>query len=363
MSDYETPIPILPTASTEKPHEIKLDSISTQPKPAASKRPCKECGKLVGGGYARCRKCRELGKGAVGGGKRKESVAEDERQTKRSRKGSELEVAEELGVSSPAPTPATSSPPPETDNYHDMRTSSPGPQPQDTTQNQTQHKAPTIPCRTCQTPFRAYGSVVRCQACRSKAKGLGQGDAICQDCSLPFKGFGYVRCAVCRKKRREGVEPISTEMEYQTHSLLLRALRTVVSASKKAAWRSGPRGGGRVRFNGSYTIVKDPRISNVERAMIVAKELRMHGGIMFDYESPLLTSTSEKGKVVFRCLCGSPIHISKPTPTLPVAQGEEIESETECGGTIQITVSSDSSHPLGIEGQRVDVRVWHGDDT
>ncbi|KDQ58227.1 hypothetical protein JAAARDRAFT_57957 [Jaapia argillacea MUCL 33604] len=99
-------------------------------------------------------------------------------------------------------------------------------------------------------------------------------------------------------------------------------------------------------FQGTYSIVRDPKIGNKMRVELVSKELKV---IPVDSNSQNPESRPGYYEKTFRCAKTSPGH---NTPG-------SVSGKGRCGGTISISSQHDSSHPLNIWGQKVVVRVSH----
>ncbi|KAF9268089.1 hypothetical protein L218DRAFT_594833 [Marasmius fiardii PR-910] len=155
----------------------------------------------------------------------------------------------------------------------------------------------------------------------------------------------------------------------------------------------------RPTFHACYSIVADPSVGHRTQAGVVARNIKKSANLPFSYKDalpPITPSTSSSCTLHFHCECVSRSHPVNQRPlaswlaadqknrkdlmntvplkmpgsladiraklaksgTNPNAAIEET-SVVSCNGTIEVTVEDDSSHPLGIPGQRIEVKIHH----
>lgn len=138
--------------------------------------------------------------------------------------------------------------------------------------------------------------------------------------------------------------------EYQTADELYKALKVATSTSKNIA------------FKGFHTIVASKDINRTKRLKLVARDLREVVRLSFDHKEPLKRNPAKGEKfkrATYRCQCGGRKESTGPLSTKKMKL-ENGRVEKTCGGRVRITVQWDSeSHPLGVVGQMIEIRVRH----
>lgn len=114
-----------------------------------------------------------------------------------------------------------------------------------------------------------------------------------------------------------------------------------------------------VDFHGVHTIIASSDIDQKKRLKLVVKALASLG-LPFEPDQPIKRQRTPDGKlnnIMFECICGilgSGNMMSWKGEVLKKGNGED------CGGRIRITVKADSeSHPLGILGDMITVKIGH----
>ncbi|KAG6860143.1 hypothetical protein C0995_015248 [Termitomyces sp. Mi166 len=125
--------------------------------------------------------------------------------------------------------------------------------------------------------------------------------------------------------------------EYQTASEMYNKLHTF-SKTKKYL------------FSGHYSIIADPEIDHNQRVKLVAKDLRKIAKIPFDClgqgTKSVATLYSRDSNAIASSPLGSPVD-------------RQADSVPRCKGIIKVMSQDDSSHPLGIAGQKITVTIEH----
>ncbi|KAF8915105.1 hypothetical protein CPB85DRAFT_1560562 [Mucidula mucida] len=122
----------------------------------------------------------------------------------------------------------------------------------------------------------------------------------------------------------------------------------------------------------SFSVVSDPEINNQQRTRQVSKRLSKEAKLKFDYHENIFTGkhTSNRYTRVFRCTCKDNLPQSNSVPKLErrpsdlsdwiKKKGKNRENDDgRCAGRITVIAEKDTSHVLGIEGQRIIVKVDH----
>ncbi|KAK1226442.1 hypothetical protein PQX77_010606 [Marasmius sp. AFHP31] len=156
-------------------------------------------------------------------------------------------------------------------------------------------------------------------------------------------------------------------------------------------------------FYAYYSVVADPTVSYQKQAKVVTRNIKQSANLPFKHKTPLESDTNTtSSSAVYQCRCylaksgrnskkplatwlsseqkegttsAQPLTTTEPMkPTTTTAeiraklalsntiQLEPAAEETPpvpCDGKIQVTVEEDCSHPLGIPGQRIIVRIHH----
>ncbi|EDR02320.1 uncharacterized protein LACBIDRAFT_309727 [Laccaria bicolor S238N-H82] len=153
--------------------------------------------------------------------------------------------------------------------------------------------------------------------------------------------------------------------EYQSATQLYAALKSSILVSPS-----------NLKFRATHSIVASIIIDNALRAELVAKDLRKIAGLSFAHRTPLPRHSSSTNTRQLEFLCTCLGYITAPENKLKSQTGlkdwiqlkssrpssavnEETLIRKECSGTVLITVEDDRSHPLGLLGQRIAVRVKH----
>lgn len=126
-------------------------------------------------------------------------------------------------------------------------------------------------------------------------------------------------------------------------------------------------------FSGTFVIIMDPAVSHHARLGLVIKGLLDAAGWSFLYVPSLMVIISaadaryssgkplagKDTKLVYRCACTA--------ESLLDARRLIVERQA-CGGTVEVSVEEDYSHPLNrgqqgvlVQGQKVVVEVRHGE--
>ncbi|KAJ2935315.1 hypothetical protein H1R20_g1779, partial [Candolleomyces eurysporus] len=160
--------------------------------------------------------------------------------------------------------------------------------------------------------------------------------------------------------------------EYQTATALYGGIRGKCNASRK------------IHFSGFHTIVPTPEIDQKKRLDIVILDIRKIARVLFEYVSlisrtrPLpapaptpnhwqKTKDDSMYSATFKCACSTFDPMFQPKGAYEALQwqrqrrkAEKNGERGECNGTIKIAVEQDTtSHPFGIEGQRISVVIEH----
>ncbi|KAH0580188.1 hypothetical protein J132_06399 [Termitomyces sp. J132] len=156
-----------------------------------------------------------------------------------------------------------------------------------------------------------------------------------------------------KKKTKQGIK----EVEYQTAS----EMYTKLSHHAKTE---------NYFFNGHFSIIANPETDNNQRVRLVAKDLRKVANISFEGRSISATTSKSTFCATFQCTCLG--QATKPAATLYTRDpnaigvsslGSDVHKQTDnvqrCKGTIRIMSEENSSHPLGIAGQKITVTVEH----
>ncbi|KAF9021749.1 hypothetical protein BDZ89DRAFT_1163561 [Hymenopellis radicata] len=122
----------------------------------------------------------------------------------------------------------------------------------------------------------------------------------------------------------------------------------------------------------SFSVVFDPEINNQQRTRLVSKRLAKEAKLKFDYHENIFTgkNTSNTHTRVFRCTCKDNLPQIHSAPKLErkpsdlsgwiKKKGKNLENDDgRCAGRIAVIAEKDTSHVLGIEGQRIIVKVDH----
>ncbi|KAJ7196572.1 hypothetical protein GGX14DRAFT_473505 [Mycena pura] len=112
-----------------------------------------------------------------------------------------------------------------------------------------------------------------------------------------------------------------------------------------------------LRFYGTYAIIAFPDVDNKQRALQVARDLMDNTTLHFNLKDRQRRRSSDAAKtytIFYDCTCQ---RVSGSAYLDP--KNKSKKSKSECPGRIIISVSNDTSHPLGWLGQRVKVTVTH----
>ncbi|KAJ2929175.1 hypothetical protein H1R20_g7931, partial [Candolleomyces eurysporus] len=146
--------------------------------------------------------------------------------------------------------------------------------------------------------------------------------------------------------------------EYQTATALYGGIRSKCNASRK------------IQFCGFHTIIPTPEIDQKKRLDLVILDSRQIARVPFDQHAPISrqkTKDDSMYNATFKCACSTfdPMFQPKGAYEALQWQRQRRKAETngergECHGTVKIVVERDTtSHPFGIEGQRISVAIEH----
>ncbi|KIM37379.1 hypothetical protein M413DRAFT_448447 [Hebeloma cylindrosporum] len=173
----------------------------------------------------------------------------------------------------------------------------------------------------------------------------------------------------------------SSGKEYQTASVLYDTLKRKVQASSASEF---------LQFYGYHTIVANQDINNRTRTKMVVDDMRKIVRVPFDLTGVQKSqnATTKSYALTYPCAC---LGYDTPAAAAPIAPGNASSKGTkgdlirqarvqlalsggsgsatgasaparvrrECGGRVYVLTKDDNSHPLGILGQRISVRVQH----
>ncbi|KAF9466668.1 hypothetical protein BDZ94DRAFT_1305909 [Collybia nuda] len=156
-------------------------------------------------------------------------------------------------------------------------------------------------------------------------------------------------------------------IEFQTATDMYRALK---SQSKSKAFH----------FHGSFSIIAVSSVDNSKRERLVTQELRKIAKLSFEYDKPKLLGSV----LVYNCACTNYSQLLRPQPrtsplntmvggepaprkhrpsdlavSVGLDSGGTNLSPVVCTGKILVSSEDDHSHPMGIRGQKITVRVEH----
>ncbi|PFH48455.1 hypothetical protein AMATHDRAFT_5801 [Amanita thiersii Skay4041] len=142
---------------------------------------------------------------------------------------------------------------------------------------------------------------------------------------------------------------------YQTAIMLCRALKDFLISSAKKFW-------------GYYTIIAVDDVDHISRLRLVEADLREVTEYPFSSVKLKLQNNNYGVRATYRCECrrsfmshdalkeavpqttDSNVLLNTIRPTLP---------QEDCNGSIDIVVKGDQSHPLGVLGQIIIVKIAH----
>ncbi|GLB43063.1 hypothetical protein LshimejAT787_1205120 [Lyophyllum shimeji] len=154
--------------------------------------------------------------------------------------------------------------------------------------------------------------------------------------------------------------------EYQTATEMYKAMKALSTSTK-------------LQFRGSFSIVAKADTDNITRARLVVRELRKIARIPFEHDKPMNPVSGESYRVSFKCTCLAP-SVPKPFATNPIPEVTstvmtanglkrkqsdltlwagvkpkhvDLSNGTNCSGKVVIVAEDDTSHFLGILGQKL----------
>ncbi|KAM6492415.1 hypothetical protein JOM56_012139 [Amanita muscaria] len=223
-----------------------------------------------------------------------------------------------------------------------------------------------------------------CPLCREKAKELQRKYYYrVKEREAAAKKFENEQTAKPLKRKRD--PPTD---EYQSADGLYKALRTTLRDATSSDTPS---------FRGCFSIVLDPSVNHLDRARAVTKDLKKIVKYPLANLARDAASDNTSARITADCQCltlanvasssrpaksvpGASPWVSRPLNSVPGAspwvshplnsvassrngdklvEALEASFERNCGGKVKISVKGDFSHPLGISGQKVTVKVVH----
>ncbi|KAL0067545.1 hypothetical protein AAF712_005258 [Marasmius tenuissimus] len=156
-------------------------------------------------------------------------------------------------------------------------------------------------------------------------------------------------------------------------------------------------------FYACYSVVADPGVLYQTQATVVTRNIKKSANLPFNHKTPLESDTNTtSSSAVYQCRCylaksgrnskkplttwlsfeqkggtNSAQSLTTTAPMKPITTTAEIRAKLDlsstiqpvpvaeetppvpCDGKIQVTVEEDRSHPLGILGQKIIVRIHH----
>uniref|UniRef100_A0A0W0FIF2 Uncharacterized protein n=1 Tax=Moniliophthora roreri TaxID=221103 RepID=A0A0W0FIF2_MONRR len=231
------------------------------------------------------------------------------------------------------------------------------------------------PCLTCKKLFSGDWTCIRCRTCRKASREKKENldsearkETVKKE-KIKIKAEEEQPAKVeLGKRKRDEVEdkieakepkPVNSSTEYLSFAHLLDALQS-----------------SRNTFSGHYSIVADPNVTNHTVAKEIYDKARR---VSFDQNDPLPSTEKHKDTLVLHCTCNKAPKKPKEKKSIQDIRAKLANSSAErsprykkevdkleqnantsvCGGFVSIKIHADTSHPLGIKGQRVEVRTWH----
>jgi len=118
-----------------------------------------------------------------------------------------------------------------------------------------------------------------------------------------------------------------------------------------------------LQFYGSYTIVAASDINNLQRVWLLATELSAKELLPFQFEPPLsLTGDESIQTLRFACTCtaASTLQSHRNDENVPATStNHPFITPPLCGGVLTLKSLVDKTHPLGVPGQHIVVRLEH----
>ncbi|KAG5650866.1 hypothetical protein H0H81_010726 [Sphagnurus paluster] len=127
----------------------------------------------------------------------------------------------------------------------------------------------------------------------------------------------------------------------------------------------------RPRFQGCFSVVAKKDADHMTRAKLVVDELRKIAKISFEHSKPInpIVGTSKSYHISFNCTCLAsrpPKHIAATQPQGDLSSWAGLQTKTtdpelstRCKGKVMVAAESDTSHFLGIPGQKIIVTIEH----
>jgi len=138
-------------------------------------------------------------------------------------------------------------------------------------------------------------------------------------------------------------------------------------------------------FRGRFSIVMDLNIGHLSRAKTVVKELKTIAKYPVRAGSRSISNINSISEIKYSCAClanaDQPSSSSKPHAAplqnshssngilraeekaqangTKLAEALQASFTRDCKGSVRITVEADSSHPVGVPGQRISIVVKH----
>ncbi|KIL63506.1 hypothetical protein M378DRAFT_664138 [Amanita muscaria Koide BX008] len=212
-----------------------------------------------------------------------------------------------------------------------------------------------------------------CPLCREKAKELQRKYYYrVKEREAAAKKFENEQTAKPLKRKRD--PPTD---EYQSADGLYKALRTTLRDATSSAGHRTP------SFRGCFSIVLDPSVNHLDRARTVTKDLKKIVKYPLANLARDAASDNTSARITADCQCLTLANVassSRPAKSVPSAspwvshplnsvpssrngdkfvEALEASFERNCGGKVKISVKGDFSHPLGISGQKVTVKIVH----
>ncbi|KAF8344373.1 hypothetical protein F5887DRAFT_970829 [Amanita rubescens] len=165
----------------------------------------------------------------------------------------------------------------------------------------------------------------------------------------------------------------NTWTEYQTSDELYEALGDKVAS------------GSMPEFRGRFSIVMDLNINHLNRAKNVVKELKTIAKYPLRSGSRSISNFDSFSKIKYSCSClanadqpsssskqhAAPLQNSHSSNGIlradekaqangtKLAEALQASFTRDCKGSVRITVETDSSHPVGVPGQRISILIRH----
>ncbi|KAF8810848.1 hypothetical protein BYT27DRAFT_7336484 [Phlegmacium glaucopus] len=239
--------------------------------------------------------------------------------------------------------------------------------------------APT-PVSSDSRPTVSVDALRSCSFCKKVKVPTLSKFKLCSDCREKFRNVQQKRRDIrkvlgttnrerlCNSSNVESIGQTSTNnpveticTEYQTSSDLFAALKLLNVSTSPLSNRIGQF----IQFHGSYTIVTASDINNLQRVWLLAFELRSKAWLPFQFQPPLsLIGDEDTQTLCFACTCTETPTNLAPTSIVPYGKASATSHYNSfirevCRGVITLKSIVDKTHPLGIPGQHIVVRVEH----